>query len=298
VNLSLQLLRKAALENRLAHLLLFHGGSASERRSAGLHLAQTLNCYSPEKEGPCQKCQACKKVASGNHPDVEVIEPLKLSIGIEQVLKWQERVYRKHFEGNYKVFILEEADSLTIPAANALLKVIEEPPERTIIILSALNAEALLLTIQSRAQSVFFPVTGEEGWLAGLEESIDLNEAKEAFRLSSHSPELAYNLLEIGTKKVKEWIDNFYKAIYEQDFLKLFPLFPIERKEALVYLQVLALRAYQKTEPINPVEILAFGKAIDQIKVQANPRLAIEVLALELFRQGGNQRGRGRGGSL
>lgn len=288
MNLSLHLLEKAAREGRLVHLLLFHGGSAPERRSAGLYLAKVLNCYSPQEAGPCQECPSCKKTASGNHPDVNILEPLKSSIGIEQVIHWQERVYRKHFEGKYKVFFFEEADSLTIPAANALLKVIEEPPERTLIILSAQNAEALLPTIQSRAQAVYFPMTGEEEWLEALEESMDRLEAREAFRLSNQNPELAHNILKVGVQKAKEWIEAFHQVVEEHDFLKLFPLFPMEKKETLVYLQVLAQRAYQKRGPIDPVEILAIGKALDQIKVQANPRLAIEVLALELFQQGGN----------
>lgn len=288
MNLSLHLIEKAALENRLAHLLLFHGGSAPERQAAGLNLAKVLNCYSPRKGGPCQECPSCKKIASGNHPDVNILEPLKSSIGIEQVIHWQEQVYRKHFEGKYKVFILGEADSLTIPAANALLKVIEEPPERTLIILSAQNAEALLPTIQSRAQAVYFPMTGEEEWLETLEESIKRVEAREAFRLSNQNPELAHDILKVGVEKVKEWAEAFHQAVEENDFLKLFPLFPIEKKETLVYLQVLAQSAYQKRARINPIEILAIGKALDQIKAQANPRLVIEVLALELFRQGGN----------
>lgn len=288
MNLSLHLLDKAALENRLAHLLLFHGGSAPERRAAGLRLAQMLNCSTPKMEGPCEVCPSCRKISTGNHPDVEVIEPVKSSLGIEQVLQWQERVYRKHFEGEYKAFILEGADALTIPAANALLKVIEEPPERTLIILSAQNAEALLPTIQSRAQAVYFPVAKEDQWLVTLNESIDSSEARDAFGLSGQNPDLAFEILEIGVPRVKEWIQNFRQAVSEQDFLKLFPLFPIEKGEAIVFLQGLAQERRQKKGTINPVEILAVGKALEQIRVQANPRLAIEVLALELFRQGGN----------
>lgn len=288
MNFALHLLNKAALENRLAHLLLFHGGSAPERRSAGLRLAQTLNCYHSQGSEACQECPACKKIATGNHPDVEILEPLKASIGIEQVLHWQERVYRKHFEGKYKVFILEQADTLTIPAANALLKVIEEPPERTLIILSTQNAEALLPTIQSRAQAVYFPTTGEEQWLENLDETVDRLEAQEAYQLSNQNPELAHDILEVGVQKVKDWVEGFQNAVNYRSFLKLFPLFPVEKKESLVYLEVLAQRVYKKKSQINPREILAIGQAIDQIKVQANPRLTIEVLALELFRQGGN----------
>ncbi|HHY25899.1 MAG TPA: DNA polymerase III subunit [Desulfitobacterium dehalogenans] len=282
MNVALHLIEKAARDGRLAHLLLFHGGSSPERRKAGLEIAQRMNCTS-DQEVPCGHCPSCKKILSGNHPDVEVVKPAKMSMGIEQVLDWQERVYRKHYEGKYKVFILEEADKLTIPAANALLKVIEEPPERTIIILSAQNAEVLLPTIQSRAQAVYFPFRGEKEWLESLDESIDSWEAQEAFRLSSHNPELAYEILTLGVEKVKAWTQGFEQAVEDGDFLKLFPLFPLEKKEAEIYLHILALGVAQKHE-VNPQAMLAIGQAIDQIQMQANPRLVIEGLALHLFK--------------
>lgn len=282
MNFALHLIEKAAQEGRLAHLLLFHGGSAPERRKAGLQIAQRLNCTSAQEE-PCGYCSACKKVLSGNHPDVEVVKPAKASLGIEQVLDWQERVYRKHYEGKYKVFILEEVDKLTIPAANALLKVIEEPPERTVIILSTQNAEILLPTIQSRAQGVYFPISGEQEWLNSLGDSSDDGEAQEAFRLSSQNPELAYEILTLGAEKVREWLRGFQQAVDDQDFLKLFPLFPLEKKEVEIYLQVLALEQGKRIE-VNPKAMLAIGKAIEQIRMQANPRLVIEGLALKLFR--------------
>lgn len=285
MNIALELLVKAALEERLAHLLLFHSGSAVERRQAGLYLAQALNCQGQEENAPCFECPSCRKIKSGNHPDVEILQPQKASFGIEEILHWQERVYRKHYEGKYKVFILEQADKLTLPAENALLKVIEEPPERTIIILSAQNAETLLPTIQSRAQAVYFPVTEKGTWLDSLDSSVDRQEADEAFRLSGNDPDSAQEILDLGLAKVKQWVNGFQEAIQERDFLKVFHLFPIEKNEALIYVQVMA---YQENRGLrSPWAMLAINKTLDQIRKQANPRLAIEVLALELFRQGG-----------
>lgn len=285
MNIALELLVKAALEERIAHLLLFHSGAAVQRRQAGVYLAQALNCPSPRGDGPCLECPACRKIKSGNHPDVQISQPQKTSFGIEEILHWQERVYRKHYEGKYKVFILEHADRLTLPAENALLKVIEEPPERTIIILSAQNAETLLPTIQSRAQAVYFPVTEEETWLDSLELSINREEANEAFQLSGNDPDSAQVILELGVGKVKQWVNQFRESVQERDFLKVFNLFPIEKHEALIYLQVLAYQEYGDSR--SPGAMLAINKTLDQIRKQANPRLAIEVLALELFRQGG-----------
>ncbi|MFZ3131073.1 MAG: DNA polymerase III subunit delta' [Desulfosporosinus sp.] len=288
MNLQLALLEKAARENRLAHLLLFHGGSALHQRETALRLAQILNCSQPTPEGPCQECFACHKISSGNHPDVLWLKPLKTTIGIEQVLVWQQKVYFKHYEGNYKVSVIERADSVTLPAANALLKVIEEPPERTVIILCAQNAEGILPTIQSRAQLVYFPDLTEENWLTGLGEA-DQQEAARAFRLSGKNQNLATAILEHGVSLLQEWIERFRTAVEERDFLKLYALFPIDRNQAVLYLQVLAVQTREGIYKgkIRPFELLAIGKASDVLRQQVNPRLVIEVLALELFQQGG-----------
>ncbi|TGE34132.1 DNA polymerase III subunit [Desulfosporosinus sp. Sb-LF] len=288
MNLQLALLEKAAREGRLAHLLLFHGGSALHQREVALRLAQILNCDLPTPEGPCLSCSACRKIFSGNHPDVLWLKPLKTTLGIEQVLAWQEKVSLRHYEGNYKISVIEHADALTLPAANALLKIIEEPPERTVIILCAENAEGILPTIQSRAQLVYFPDLSEETWLERLGE-VDRQEAAQAFSLSGRNQNLATAILEHGVSLLQEWIRKFRIAVEEEDFLKLFSLFPIDKNQAVLYLQVMAVKAQDGIQKgtVHPFELLAIGKASDVLRQQVNPRLVIEVLALELFQQGG-----------
>ncbi|MGI6120291.1 MAG: ATP-binding protein [Desulfosporosinus sp.] len=288
MNLQLALLEKAAHENRLAHLLIFHGESALQQRNTALRLAQILNCCQPMPEGPCQECCACHKIFSGNHPDVLWLKPLKASIGIEQVLDWQQKVYLKRYEGKYKVSIIEQADSATLPAANALLKVIEEPPERTIIILFAQNAEGILPTILSRAQLIYFPDLNEENWLTGLGE-LEQQAAALAYRLSGRNPNLATALLEHGVKLLQEWVEKFWTTVKERDFHKLFSLFPIDKNQAALYLQVMAVQTREGIQKgtNSPFELLAIGKAVDALRQQVNPRLVFEVLALELFQQGG-----------
>ncbi|MDP4125401.1 MAG: DNA polymerase III subunit delta' [Bacillota bacterium] len=286
MNLQLALLEKAACEERLAHLLLFYGESALHQREVALRLAQILNCSHRTSKGPCQACPSCHKILSGNHPDILWLKSPKKSLGIEQVLNWQEKVYLKHFEGKYKVSVIEHADSLTLPAANALLKVIEEPPERTIIILSAENAEGILPTILSRAQLVYFPDYSEDAWLEGVGDRL---EAVQALTLSRKNQNLATAILEHGVLKVQEWVDAFRGVVKERDFLKLFPLFPIDKQNAILYLQVMAVQTQEGIQKgiIQPFELLAIGRALDVLRQQVNPRLVIEVLALELFQQGG-----------
>lgn len=284
----LEHLEKAAREERIAHLLLFHGGSLLHQREVALRLAQILNCSNQMPEGACLVCSSCRKIISGNHPEVLWLKPLKTSIGIEQVLKWQEKVYLKHYEGIYKVSIIEHAETLTIPAANSLLKVIEEPPERTIIILSADNVEGILPTIQSRAQLVYFPNLSEEAWLKEVGEE-DRHEAIQAYQLSKKNQNLATEILKHGIPTLQEWLGKFKIAVQEKNFLKLFALFPIDKHQANLYLQVMAVQAREGIQKgtTRPFELLAIGNAVDGLRQQVNPRLVIEVLALELFQQGG-----------
>ena len=288
MNLALDLIEQAAREERLAHFLLFHGGSAQDRQERAIRLALILNCRQPSLRGPCQECPSCRKILSGNHPDVFVLKSDKATLGIEEVLAWQEWLYRKHYEGKYKVFLISQGDGLTAPAANALLKVVEEPPERTLIIISAGNAEGVLPTLRSRSQLVYFPDSSEDAWLAQFSAN-NRPEAAEAYKLSGGVPPLAAEILEQGVARVKEWMGQFWRAVEARDFLELFPLFPLERNEALLFLQVLFVQVKEEIKGGHGKApfLLAIGEALDALRQQANSRLVIEVLALRLFRQGG-----------
>lgn len=277
-------LEKAAQEGRLVHFLIFHGGSGVERGQMALRLAQVLNCTAGSHERPCQECVACRKVRSGNHPDVSVLKPAKSSLGIEELRHWQEKIYRKHYEGVYKVFLIEDAERLTLPAANTLLKVAEEPPARTVIILSTQNIEGLLPTIRSRSQTVYFPPPGYEAWVAQSEEFNSGAEAEAAFRWSGGSADLAEKILRLGVGRVQGWVETFETALGQRDFSQLFSLFPMEKAETLVFLEVLAVKLEKEDPRTHAGALLKIGKAIDNIEHNATPRLALEVLAVQLFR--------------
>jgi DNA polymerase-3 subunit delta' len=288
MNLQLALLEKAAREDRLAHLLLFHGESALHQREEAIRLAQILNCSHQFQERPCQICVACRKISSGNHPDVLWLTPNKMTLGIEQVLGWQEKLYLKLYEGNYRISIIEQADSLTLPAANALLKVIEEPPDKTLIILCAVNAESILPTIRSRAQIIYFPDNMSERLQACREESKS-QENDIALQLSNNNYNLATEIIEQGVCDLQNWLEQFWRSVNEKDFLGLFSLFPVDKKQASLYLQVMAAQVQKEMQQDSTYssDLLAVGKAINALRQQANPRLVIEVLALELFQRRG-----------
>ncbi|HHV64981.1 MAG TPA: DNA polymerase III subunit [Peptococcaceae bacterium] len=277
MSINYKLVQKAALEDRVAHLYLFHGSGTEERRQAVLELALMLNCKGENR--PCRECPACKKIVSGNHPDVYFLKPSPNSIGIEQILTLQAKISQKNYEGKYKICLIEEADKLTLPAANALLKMAEEPPPNTILVFSTGNAERIIPTLRSRAQEVYFPLPQEE--VLGAEQ--------EAFLLSGGDPDLARKITLLGTDRVRAWLDKYFTILETGDFTKVFSLWPLEQEEFRIFLQTLAVTGRElvlkgKLSPQFLTEIRHISEAINK---QVNHRLALEVLALKHLRQGG-----------
>ena len=112
---------------------------------------------------PCGTCRGCLSVAAKTHPDVHWIEPQKKSriIAISQIREIQKQIYSTSFSGGWKVCIIVGADCLNGPAANAFLKTLEEPPEKTLYLLLTDSPQRLLPTILSRCQRL--SVTGGDG---------------------------------------------------------------------------------------------------------------------------------------
>lgn len=146
--------------NKLAHAYLLVGPQNSGKTQTALRLAQLVNCESAPV-GPCGQCVVCLKIASGNHPDVHVIGgDERESIKIEDIRFLLGRAQLKSYEARTKVFIIRNIELMTMDAANALLKCLEEPAAETLMILTTSVLEANLDTIKSRCHIVkFFPAS-------------------------------------------------------------------------------------------------------------------------------------------
>jgi hypothetical protein len=142
-----------AAVGRLSHAYIFSG---REGLAQALALAKFVNCAAPQAGQPCGACPSCKKVAEGCHPDIRVFSPQKDAHRIESMRRLQAEAYLQSYEGGKKLFILESAELLLPEAANNLLKVLEEPPEDTIFVLTCADWDKLLPTIQSRCQLFIF----------------------------------------------------------------------------------------------------------------------------------------------
>ena len=135
-------------DQAMTHAWLFTGPPGSGRSSAAVAFAQALVCPS----NGCATCNACRSVINNAHPDVEVIRTEGLSIKIDEVRELLARVAWAPSMGGWRVVVMEDADRLTESAANALLKAIEEPGNRTVWLLCAPTLHDVLPTIRSRCR--------------------------------------------------------------------------------------------------------------------------------------------------
>ena len=162
-NSAVKILEAAVKNKRWASSYLFIGPEGVGKKQAALSLAQALNCQDlRENESgrldACGKCLSCRKVSQSNHPDVQVIvpEPDKASISIDQIRLIQKNSFFKPLEGRQKVYIIDDAGSLTTEAMNCFLKILEEPPSQVVFVLITFNVLLLLETIISRCQIIKF----------------------------------------------------------------------------------------------------------------------------------------------
>ena len=145
-------LRAAAAGKGMNHAFLFTGPPGSGRSNAAVAFAAALQCE--EQPAGCGTCHSCHTVLAGSHADVTVVRTDRLSIGVDEVRDLVRRSALAPVGRRWQVMIVEDADRLTGEAANALLKAIEEPTDRTVWILCAPTVEDLLPTIRSRCRLV------------------------------------------------------------------------------------------------------------------------------------------------
>ena len=198
----------------MPHAVLFEGSDNKTRSLFANEVAKGLVCTQNNK--PCNSCIACSKAENGNHPDIiNVCDGLSSkTISVDRIREVREDAFIIPNESDRKVYILEDADNTTVQAANALLKVLEEPPASAFFILTCSSASVLLETIRSRCQ-IFCLQT--EDYDLGNEKNCEIVvEVVEGLFKST-----AFDLLRVSSLFLKDRVlfldvlDVFSRIVYE-----------------------------------------------------------------------------------
>ena len=156
-----KILRLALERRRVPSSLIFSGPAGVGKTEMASTLAKALNCQALTTDS-CDACPSCRAIDRGVHPDVKVLTAEVRDVKIEQTRLLKQMAYLRPMMGKRRVFIIEEAENLNDASANSLLKVLEEPPDFSHVILVTPSAHALLPTIRSRCQTLTFAAIGRE----------------------------------------------------------------------------------------------------------------------------------------
>ena len=293
-------LKKSAESEKMAHAFLFCGPSYTGKNDMALDLVSILNEIDVEENA--------YKILSNGFPDIVIIKPeeekKKKEIGVDQVKDAIKKVSYYSYEKRYKVLIVFKADLMNASAGNSLLKTLEEPPEKTIIILVADREDRILKTIRSRCQRIYFGLKKDEEVQKYLEDNprIDLSAGQlETLVKIAHgkyklAEKLALNPELIDDKKNR--IDNFRKAL-KGGISDTFSFIEKEAKDDridsetlddwLYFLHNFLKESIKENRPQKMIEkVFEMEKALMEVKKKietsnASPRILLENYFVQLI---------------
>ncbi len=255
-----RILAGALEKDKLAHAYLFYGEEGVGKWAMGLELAKAVNCED-KNVNPCQKCVPCKKISKLIHPDLGLIFPLpplegksesqkesdkqkliqeiketkvtcpyatvsyfkKTTISVEQIREMKKNLNLKPVEGKKKVVIIKEIENLSYGGANSILKVLEEPPGDSLLILTTEKIDQLLPTILSRCQLLKFSPIPSDHIRKELEKRLKLSPKKASFiaNISKGSLGRAIYLAQKEVPLAQEKAKDFLKLCFKKDFSEI-----------------------------------------------------------------------------
>lgn len=237
----LKMLKNSIIKDRVSHAYLFAGMRGTGKKAAGIFLAKSLFCKQlTDQFRPCETCINCKRITSGNHPDVHIVEPDGLSIKKWQIEQLQEEFSKTGVETKQKLYMIIHADKMTTSAANSLLKFLEEPEQKTVAILLTEQVQQIIPTIQSRCQLISFqPLSPKVLQQMLITSGITADQALLIAHLTNNVDEA----LELANN---EWFAQAQKKV-----LKLYEVLKKRSLEALVFLQTDWVEIFKEKEQLN-----------------------------------------------
>ena len=228
------ILEKSIKLNKFSHSYIFWGIEGIGKKIIAKEFAKNILCL--EQQENCN-CKSCIEIDSNNNPDFQLIEPNEGKVKIEQIREMQRKVAEKPIISNKKVYIIDNADTMTTEAQNCLLKTLEEPPEYITIILICSNEDNLLSTIKSRCTRMHF-------------ETIDIEQMRKYIKQTYPEQEISENIINLSQGSIGKAIKlNEKKDIYEN----IEKIFLSMQNKDLIDIMQMAEEIYKAKEDINMV---------------------------------------------
>jgi DNA polymerase-3 subunit delta' len=195
---------------RLPHAILLSGVRGLGKNALAHDLARTWLCLQPKGGRACGECRSCQLLAAGNHPDLAVVRPLEegKSISIDQIRELRHFLSLTPHTAPRKVVLLSPAEAMTLAAANALLKQLEEPPPGNILLLVSAQIDRLPVTIRSRCTRVDIAAPAPESAQAWLEQrGMSARDAEQLLPNAGYAPLRAQFLYNEGfLEQRRQWM--------------------------------------------------------------------------------------------
>lgn len=231
--------RLTASAQNFSHCYILEGPSGSGKKTLANILAAAMECESNDMV-PCGVCPSCRKVFKSEHPDVIMIDSNTATVPIRLIRDMQADAYIMPNEGKKKIYILPRAQDMQPPAQNALLKLLEEPPEYCAFLLITDNIEKLLETVQSRAVTLTLSPLSQNQLLTALKEREPNTTQDDLIRAMEQSEGYLGTALEVlhaPETESNRQISEIIQAISSKDDLKiltaLLPLEKLKRQDLL-----------------------------------------------------------------
>ena len=250
-------------KNRLAHAYIFDGEKGTGKVDIMHYFIKLMLCDNPLQNVPCETCRNCRRIDSGNHPNVHQIYPDGQFIKIDQIRELVSEMKMMGMEEGRKIYVLHHADRLNVASANMLLKFLEEPDGEVIAILLTEQMQAMLPTIRSRCQHIKFKKIPQAILLQRLQENnVSYSMASTVSRLT--------NELETAIFLAND--DGFAQA--RKTVLKLVEVLRKNVHEAMLLVHEEWLPLFkEKSEMEQALDLLLFAYR-DIVAIKANPEAA------------------------
>lgn len=277
---------ETAKSGKFAHAYLYSGPVSIGKTSFATQFAKTILCES--KDSPCGECEQCKLFDSGNHPDFLLYDGQD-TLGVDEVRELIKFLDLKPYQANHKVAVISHAEKMTVQAANSFLKTLEEPADKTVIILTTENPANLLPTVISRVQLVNFSTPSEKDYLPLFGEKNEA-ELSSLYNFSSGRIGLAVRMESEPDffKKLKELSDTFSETVSAGSIterMKFAEKLAKEKEDLALIMDV--LESYSRNnllkggQALNNLEILdKLARTKELLRKNVNTQLSLESLLL------------------